>query len=147
MARMYDGDSFFTLSDAGQTGLVILSGGLAVGMLALTWALARRRRLPVRLLIWATLFAGFEWLAPQVYYIYYLTIIDGLPMQWVVGAFPDLREAAMTALFQSGASISAHSRGGLGLLMLGAALTAGLDSRIGRNHQDGDGGSAGRNGQ
>ncbi len=132
---MYEGDSFFTLSGGGQIGLAVLSGIMSVAMVWLTWRLARAWALPIRIVIWAALFVAFVWLSPQIYYFYYMTIIDGLPLQVVIKSWPDFNTLEHDADFSS-RSMAADARAGLGLLMLSAALAAGLDSRWRRFHQD-----------
>ncbi|MEO1249264.1 MAG: hypothetical protein AAFW76_05430 [Pseudomonadota bacterium] len=81
---MYEGDSFFTLSMGGRVGLLLISFALAAAILALAWRLTHERPLPWRLAIAAVLFYLSVWLSPQIYYLYYLLIFDGLPWQIVV---------------------------------------------------------------
>ena len=131
---MYEGDSFFTLTPLGQTGLAGVSMVLAVGMVWVTWALARRRRLIARLLIWAALFIGFLWLSPQIFYLYYLTIIDGLPLQIVVAAWPDPAVLGRE-IFPANRSLAADARLLLGIAMMATALAAGIDRQPRRSHQ------------
>ncbi|MEL6997575.1 MAG: hypothetical protein AAFP68_04875 [Pseudomonadota bacterium] len=119
----YDGDSFFTLSSAGQAGLAVLSFCLAIGMIVLTGWLARGHRPILRIAIWLAAFTAFLALSPQVYYTYYRVIIPGLPLQWVV-AWPDPLEALRLLAFADRPTLSAHGRGILGWLMLIAALVA-----------------------
>ena len=118
---MYESDSFFTLTGSGQVGLACLSLVLAVGMLALTLWLARGR---ARIMSAFGLFFLFVWLSPQVYYVYYRMIIDGLPQQWVIGA-PRWGEAFGYLTFTGPGSLSAHGQGLLGWLMIGLALFRG----------------------
>ena len=133
---MYDGDSFFTLTPGGQTGLVLLSGLLVLLMGWLVWRLARQRRLVWRVAIWALAVVGFEWLSPQIYYFYYLALFDGLPVQVVIGPWPDLAAVGEVLLFRE-ATLSGHGRAALALLLLAVALAAGLDRRGGAFHQEG----------
>lgn len=133
---MYAGDSFFTLPAGGQAGLVALSAALGLGMVWLTWVLARRRARAVRLAVWAGLFVAYLWLSPQLFYLYYLTIIDGLPPQWVIGPWPD-PQAIARDLFATRRTMAGDARAVLGFAMLIAALAAGLDRRMQRTRQGG----------
>ena len=119
---MYDGDSFFTLSLAGRIGLVFVSLAFAVAALGLTRLMTFHRAWILRPFIWAVVFISFVWLSPQGYYTYYRLIIDGLPAQSVIQDPP--RPAALVAYltFTGDATLSAHSIGVLGWLMLSVAL-------------------------
>lgn len=106
---MYDGDSFFTLSIAGQIGLAVLSIMLAAICLFVQirfgrgfWGIA----------LAAVLFYGFVALSPQIYYAYYRAIIEGLPAQWVTRV-PSSTRILELATFQE-KNLSAHSQGALG---------------------------------
>ena len=121
---MYDGDSFFTLSVAGQIGLTVLSGILALAMCFVTWHLTRTRSPLARLFIAILLFGVFEWLSPQIYYTYYRAIIPDLPLQWVIATWPDPSATLRLLTFSEEASLSAHGRGLLGWAMLLIALIA-----------------------
>lgn len=133
---MYAGDSFFTLTPGGQAGLVALSGVLGLAMVWLTWWLTRRRGIAIRLAVWAVLFVAYLWLSPQVYYFYYRLIIDGLPLQWVIGPWPDPGVIG-PELFPARRSMAADARAALGITMLLAALASGLDRGRRHTHQDG----------
>ena len=76
---MYAEDSFHTLSLLGQIGLVALSLFLACLLVLASWRLALRRRAAIRIALALCLLYLFVWLSPQVYYLYYLTLFDGLP--------------------------------------------------------------------
>ena len=132
---MYDGDSFFTLSPWGQVGLAILSGVLAVAMVWLTWRVARGRRLVWRLCVWGIGFVGFIWLSPQIYYLYYWALIDGLPMQVVVAALPEVERVLDVVLLRKH-TLSIHGQAVLCLVMLLAALAGGLDRLRRPTHQE-----------
>lgn len=119
---MYNADSFFTLTVPGQIGLAILSGALALGMLAVTRLLVKRCRVWLRVAIAIALFLAFNWLSPQVYYTYYRLILPGLPLQWVIGPMPSLIDAGNLLLFSAGENLSAHGRGILGWAMLITAI-------------------------
>lgn len=115
---MYGSDSFFTLSTGGQIGLAALSMTLACGMLVLTYRASRGRPFALRILIALLLFAAFEWLSPQIYYIYYRLIIQGLPLQWVIGMMPDPGAVPGLLTFTETHDLSAHGRGALGWMMV-----------------------------
>ncbi|MEM7724354.1 MAG: hypothetical protein AAF376_18570 [Pseudomonadota bacterium] len=119
---MYEGDSFFTLSAAGQAGLALLSlvfAGLVVGLVRL---LGWRRHWAIRVVIAFVVFLGFVWLSPQGYYTYYRLIIDGLPAQSVIREPPRPEDLLALLTFSGRGTLAAHSQGVLGWFMLVAAL-------------------------
>ncbi|UWQ92203.1 hypothetical protein K3727_05225 [Rhodobacteraceae bacterium M382] len=118
---MYDGDSFFTLSMGGQIGLAMLSLMLWAGWLWIVRRLTRFSPLWVRLLFAIAAFWLFVWLSPQVYYLFYLLVISGLPMQIVVQTPPGLSDLGQVLLFQSGLNLSAHGQAILGWSLILAA--------------------------
>jgi vacuolar-type H+-ATPase subunit I/STV1 len=111
----YDGDSFFTLSTAGQIGLAALSVALFAGALAVVWRWPR---------IWMALlvFWLFLWLSPQVYYLYYQMIFDDLPWQIVVKTPPGPGKIAQLLFFFDRPTLSAHSKGVLGWALIAMAV-------------------------
>lgn len=119
---MYDGDSFYTLTAIGRTGLVILSITLTAALLWLASMLMKRLSLPFRVVVALILFFAFVWLSPQIYYTYYMTLFDGLPWQIVVKDPPSLRRLFGLLTFSGQANLSAHSQGVLGWLLLALAL-------------------------
>lgn len=121
---MYAGDSFFTLSAAGQTGLALLSATLALLALWICWRVSHRRPVPVRLVLAALVFAGFVWLTPQIYYAYYLSLFEDLHFQLVIGWPPSPVELLSTLFFQERFNLSYHARGLLGWALLAVALFA-----------------------
>lgn len=115
MDLSYTGDSFFTLTMGERVGLILVTLLLSAATLALgrwlrgvIWAVA---------LIWA-----FIWLSPQVYYLYYQWIFEGLPWQIVVKAPPAPLDLLRFLTFRAGDTLSAHGQGLLGWLLIGAAL-------------------------
>ncbi len=118
---MYSEDSFFTLTELGQAGLIGLSALLSCGMAALVWLLVRGQAPWARVASGFALFWLFVWLSPQIYYAYYRLIIDGLPQQWVIG-WPQFGEALRYLAFAGPASLSAHGQGVLGWSLLLLAL-------------------------
>lgn len=119
---MYEEDSFFTLSGPEQVGLAFLSTVLALLTLFLIWKLARGHRWWVRLLMGVLVFFLFVWLSPQVYYSYYLMIIDTLPVQIVIQPPPDPLYLGRLLLFIDRANLSHHSQGLLGWAIIAVAL-------------------------
>jgi len=117
----YEGDSFFTLSMAGQVGLLVLSVTLSLLWLVAVWVLARGRAPIWRLLLAVALFVSFVWASPQIYYQYYRLIIDGLPAQWVIGAPPNLGDLSQLLTFTAAPNLSHHAQGALGWSMLALA--------------------------
>lgn len=120
---MYENDSFYTLSQGGQLGLLLLSAALGVALLWLGWRLMRSQRRGVALVIAVALFVGFVWLSPQIYYTYYRQIFAGLPAQWVIG-WPPILDAVRFATFTGPANLSAHSQGLLFWLLVVLAFRA-----------------------
>lgn len=123
---MYAEDSFHTLSLASQIGLVVLSLLLAGLLIFASWRLALRRRLAARIAFAVLLLFLFVWLSPQVYYLYYLALFDGLPWQIVIKLPPSPVELLGFLTFQGDATLSAHGKGLLGWCMI---LAAGLGER------------------
>ena len=124
---LYEGDSFFTLGLAGRAGLVTLTCALT---LLCVWAI-RAMRWPWGLVGVVPLFAAFVWLSPQVYYLYYQMIFDGLPWQIVVQAF-DAGQVLDLILFRERATLSDHGKGVLFWLMAGTAIWPAIRAATGR---------------
>lgn len=119
---LYDADSFWTLDALGRIGLVLWSLVLAGGALWFFARLtARLRRLLSLGLACVTLWAWL-WLSPQAYYLYYLLIFDGLPLQWVIRLPPTPLDVLAHLTFSGPANLSAHASGVLGWLFVGLAL-------------------------
>lgn len=118
---MYQGDSFFTLTAAGQVGLACLSLILAVTMLGLCHRMTRAHRLLPRALIGGGLIWAFEWLSPQIYYLYYILILD-VPWQIVIGSPPGLGHLIDLMAFQAREDLSHHGRAVLAWALLLVAL-------------------------
>ena len=124
---IYSGDSFFTLTGPEQVGLLVLTLLLSLGCLWLVRRLARPRPWGLRLLLGLFAFWLFVWLSPQVYYGYYLTIFEGLPVQSVIKSPPALGQLAELMTFQGPANMSAHGQGFLGWLMVLTAMLSRQD--------------------
>nr|WHW29432.1 hypothetical protein [uncultured bacterium] len=121
---MYEEDSFFTLTVPGQVGLAVLSVVMSFIALWICWRLSHRIGLLPRALIALGLFYAFVWLAPQVYYTYYVFLLDGLPWQVVVRQPPSPLHLLNLLLFREQHNLSFHSQGVLGwLLIIVAALS------------------------
>lgn len=119
---MYAEDSFFSLTQAGRVGLLILSTFLFVMMIYLTRLVTTGWSWPVRLMLALVLLWLFMWLSPQVYYFYYGFLFEDLPRQWVVGYPPPLGKTLRLITFTGPANLSNHGQGALGLLMVCVAL-------------------------
>lgn len=115
---IYDGDSFHTLSLAGRAGLLLLSLTLTMITALAARRIMRGRRLPLRMLIAFAVLTAFIWLSPQVYYAYYLTLFDGLPLQSVISSPPSPIEIAKILTFQDRPTLSAHGIALLGWLLI-----------------------------
>lgn len=118
---MYEGDSFYTLSAIGQVGLVLLSATLTAILLWFV-VMVRWLRLPLRLGLAALLFFGFVWLSPQVYYTYYMALFEGLPWQVVIKDKPSAQALWKLLTFQGKATLSAHSQGVVGWVLIAIAV-------------------------
>ena len=128
---MYEADTFWQLSPVGRMGLVMISGGMAALTLWGCLRLTRSRRWVTRLLAGLGCVAVFEWLAPQVHYLWYMQVIDGLPLQWVIERYPDPASVWRVLVFEGPASLSSHSRGALAWAVLAVAIVAPLTKRKG----------------
>lgn len=124
---MYENDTFFHLGAMGGAGLVVLSIVMMVLMIKITRIVAKLLPFQIWTVVTAIfLFWVFIWLAPQVYYLYYLIIFDDLPFQAVVGWPPPTGEDIVDLiLFRGDSSLSAHSRGALFWLMTAVAFFSG----------------------
>ena len=122
---MYEGDSFFTLTLAGQAGLLLLSTLLMVLSIWLVWRLGKNRSLPTCIVLAAVVYFAFIWLAPQIYYTYYLFLFDSLPIQIVVQSPPDIKDLFDLMFFRENQNLSFHAQGALGWLLLGVGLVRG----------------------
>lgn len=132
----YGGDSFLTLSPAARAGLAALSLALALCLIALATAksLALYRRFgapgPVPLLGLGLLdlaanlllFHAFVWLSPQIYYLYYLAVFDGLAWQWVIKPAPPPSALLGLLALPAEAALAQQGLGLLGRALLLAAL-------------------------
>ena len=123
---MYQDDSFFTLTQFGQVGLVSLSLILTVVVVVVLWRLTADRygivrHWVVRLLVALVTFYVFEWLSPQIYYLYYIFLLD-VPWQMVIGVPPSPGSVLKLLAFGDNANLSYHARGLLGWLLIGLAL-------------------------
>lgn len=122
---MYREDPFFTLSMGGQVGLAALS---AVLTLLTVYAAASPFRkfqfdngcvqLLSRLAVAVFLLWSFVWLSPQVYYLYFQMIFSGLPWQVVIKEPPGPGSIAGLLLFRGDTTLSNHSKGLLGWMLL-----------------------------
>jgi len=119
---MYEGDSFYTLTGLGQFGLALLSLTLTAVLLWLAAKVMRRLSLVLSVVLALILFYGFVWLSPQIYYTYYMTLFEGLPWQIVVKDPPDMQKILRMLTFRDDATLSAHSQGVLGWLLIATAF-------------------------
>ncbi len=135
---MYDQDTFFQLTTPGRTGLLLLSSGLVAIIICVTFKASNklpRLNLSVdiiaRLTVAVALFWLFLWLSPQVYYLYYRTIIDTLPWQNVISAPPSFQDIGQILLFQNANSLAEHSKAALGWVLIISAIIKTLWQRTG----------------
>lgn len=111
----YTEDSFHTLTGMEQIGLLALTLALSGGLLTLGYRFGG----PILAL---ALFWTFVWLSPQVYYLYYQAIFDGLPWQIVVKSPPGPVRIARLLTFQAAGTLSDHGKGVLGWALIGLTL-------------------------
>ena len=118
---MYEGDSFQTLSLTGRMGLVALSFALAAGTGWLVMRFGRNRARVLRVWLAMMAFWAFLWLSPQIYYFYYMILIEGLPWQSVIKHPPSLTDLLSLLSFTDAPSLSNHAKGilGWGLMLIG----------------------------
>ncbi len=126
----YAQDSFFTLSPPEQAGLLLLSLALSAVLIWLSYRLGRQRKAMLAVPAVLSVFAAFVWLSPQIYYGYYLSIIDGLPRQIVIQNPPSPKALLSLLLFNEAATLSDHSKGLLGWGMIAAAFATKALSRF-----------------
>ncbi|MEP1535238.1 MAG: hypothetical protein ABJQ34_13345 [Paracoccaceae bacterium] len=119
--NIYTQDSFFTLSPLAQAGLGAVSALLAILTVWIVYKSTRRFPLPIRLVIALAAIWVFIWVSPQIYYAYYLTIFDDLPLQLVIKAPPSPLQFLRFLTFTEHSSMSAHSVGVLGWASILAA--------------------------
>ena len=119
---MYSKDTFFHLSFYGQIGLLILSLVVSAITIWLFWKTSKRFKLPIKLILAIAFIWIFIWLSPQVYYLYYIQIIEGLPLQNVIQWPPSIFEILHTLTFTGKSNLSNHSKGLMFWVMMLIAL-------------------------
>lgn len=117
---MYSQDSFFDLTPVGQVGLICLSAALGALTVLAARRLLGRRAVGARIAGALALFWLFVWISPQGYYQYYRLLIADLPLQWVIWPPPPPNEPLLMLVFQGPQTLSAHSQGVLGWLLIAA---------------------------
>ncbi|MGI9409803.1 MAG: hypothetical protein ACR2OV_07000 [Hyphomicrobiaceae bacterium] len=119
---MYAEDSFFTLTKSGQIGLLVLSFVLSVAMIGVIYLLTRRLPRLAALGMAILGFWAFDWLSPQIYYFYYMTQFDGLPIQSVIRSPTSPQKLLWLIVFQDEPTLSAHGRGLLAWALIVVAI-------------------------
>ncbi len=119
---MYSQDSFHTLTGVQQIGLGAISMLLFLLFFYVLFQLTESRSLPKNLVIFCTMFFLFVWLSPQIYYMYYLLIFTGLPMQIVIHAPPTPWSLIKLLSFHEKASLSDHSKAVLGWVLIAVVI-------------------------
>ncbi len=119
---MYEGDSFYTLTLLGRTGLILLSTAMAFITIGLFLKVSSRYSKSVGVGL-AIVFLGlFVSLSPQFYYTYYMLIFEGLPVQSVIRKPPGPVEIFQFLTFTEDATFSKHAKGVLGWVLIVLAL-------------------------
>ncbi len=121
---MYSQDTFFHLTTNGRLGLILLSFLLSAFLIGLFWKISNRFKLPIKLILAIIFIWIFIWMSPQIYYLYYIQIIDGLPLQNVIQTPPSPIEILQTVTFTGQSNLSNHSKGVLFWIMVTIALYA-----------------------
>lgn len=111
MQDLFANDTFFHLSAMERVGLVILSFVLATAIIAIFWKLTAHWKLILKVSTAIAFIWIFIWLSPQVYYLYYIQIIDGLPLQNVIQWPPTVIEVFQTITFSGKSNLSNHGKG------------------------------------
>lgn len=115
---MYEADTFFNLSILARVGLAALSITLFGLTLAAFYLVAKRMSLASRLVTAMVFLWVFIWLSPQIYYIYYMLLFDGLQLQNVIHPPPNAQEIFAIMTFSDKVIISAHAKAILGWAMI-----------------------------
>ncbi|SEW37727.1 hypothetical protein SAMN04488515_2388 [Cognatiyoonia koreensis] len=122
VADGYVGDSFWTLSDVGQIGVIAicLSGLLTVATVNAwkTLAILRMSHHRWRISVWLLdvvlglgVFAIAYVLSPQVFYSFYQQLFPSLPDQWVIDSAANWTKLLKVTSPRHGASLSDHIAG------------------------------------
>ena len=119
---MYAEDSFFTLGMGARIALVCLTLTLSVLCLWLVWYMTEGIGRVGRVLIAVGIFYLFIWVSPQVYYMLYWAVSDGLPLQWVVQSPPNPLKLFKLLTFTDRATLTEHGQGVLGWLLIVTGL-------------------------
>lgn len=115
---MYESDTFFNLSILGRVGLGALSITLFAITVAAFYLVAKRMSLVTGIVTAMVFLWAFIWLSPQIYYLYYILLFDGLPLQNVIHTPPNAQEILTIMTFTSDAWLSAHAKAVLGWVMI-----------------------------
>jgi len=115
---MYLQDSFFDLSPWGRLGLIVISTCLFLFTAFITRAVLNNKPVWLSILGSLGIFVLFVCLSPQVYYMCYRILIDGLPLQWVIKPIEAPLAALKYLTFQGPENLSAHSQGLLGWFLI-----------------------------
>lgn len=119
---MYAEDSFFSLTIAGRAGLIVLTLLLFAGSIAVVRVMTRVWATPIRVVAAIMLFWVFVWLSPQIYYLYYMVVFNGLPLQNVIHPPPTPLDIFRLMTFSDYATLSDHGKGIMAWMMIVAAL-------------------------
>lgn len=114
---IYSEDSLFTLTHMQIAGVLVLSLLMWAALVAALYRVRHANR-AYRIGLALGLFAGFVWLSPQVYYLFYWATFDGLPLQSVVRSPPSPLHLLRLLTFTEEHSLSRHGQGVLGWSLL-----------------------------
>ena len=119
---MYEYDSFFTLSVMGQVGLTVLSIGLGILLVGLVRWMVQDRPMALRLVSAVLALWLFIWLSPQIYYLYYMLLFDGLVFKSVLSSPPSLAKLFEVLFLRSDSTLSNHGKTLLGWILIISSL-------------------------
>lgn len=120
---MFEGDDYLVLVVGGDAALAALSGVLVFAAVALVRVARRYVTLPAAVpALGLVSWWAFLWLTPQLYYLLYMALVDGLEFRWVIGWPPGPRRLVELLTFQAEASRADPGLGLLGWVMCLAAV-------------------------
>ena len=121
-ADIYEFDSFFSLTPWERVGLFAVSLAFAAMCAGVVWMVCRGRVWPMRVVIALLVVWVFVWVSPQGYYAYYRMIFEDLPPRLVIPEVPTPWDMIGHMTFTGRATLSSHTKGILGWMLVGLAL-------------------------
>lgn len=120
---MFEGDSYLILISGGEVALAALSGLLVFLAVASVRVTRRYVNLPAAVpALGIVSFWVFVWVTPQIYYLLYMALLDGLGFQWIIGWPPGPQRLIGLLTFQAQATDVDMPLGVLGWVMFLVAI-------------------------